>query len=53
MVDGDGSVETLGRFDLVHGSGSWAAPDPGGQRGYDQARLLDQAGQVIATATWP
>jgi hypothetical protein len=52
LVGRDGSVETLGLFDLVHGSGSWAAPDPDGLRGYHQARLVDRAGHVIATASW-
>jgi hypothetical protein len=28
LVEGNGSVDTLGLFDVVHGSGSWAAPDP-------------------------
>lgn len=51
LVTGHGAVETLGLFDLVHGSGIWAAPDPGGIEGQQQARLIDHAGQVIATAT--
>jgi hypothetical protein len=53
LVGRDGSVETLGLFDLVHGSGSWAVPDPGGLGGYHQARLVDRAGRVVATAGWP
>jgi hypothetical protein len=52
LVDIDGSVETIGVFDLVNGSGSWAAPDPQGLRGYHQARLVDRTGQVLATASW-
>jgi predicted anti-sigma-YlaC factor YlaD len=52
LVGGRGSVETLGLFDLVHGSGTWAAPDPGGIGRHQQARLVDRAGQVIATAVW-
>jgi hypothetical protein len=51
LVGGRGSAETLGRFDLVHGSGTWAAPDPRGIGRHGQARLVDRAGQVIATAT--
>jgi hypothetical protein len=52
LIGRDGSLETLGRFDLVHGSGSWAAPDPEGLPGYRTARLVDRTGRVIATATW-
>jgi hypothetical protein len=52
LVDVDGSVETLGLFDLVHGSGSWAAPHPEGLREYRRARLVDRAGQVVARASW-
>jgi hypothetical protein len=52
LVEVDGSVETLGLFDLVHGSGSWAAPHPEGLGEYRGARLVDRAGQVVATATW-
>jgi hypothetical protein len=52
MVEADGSVETLGLFDLVHGSGYWAAPHPEGLREYRGARLVDLAGQIVATATW-
>jgi hypothetical protein len=52
MVEADGSVETLGVFDLVHGSGYWAAPHPEGVREYRGARLVDLAGQIVATATW-
>jgi hypothetical protein len=52
LVDRDGAVETLGLFDLVNGTGSWAAPDPPGIRRDQEARLIDAAGRVLATATW-
>jgi Putative zinc-finger len=50
LIGRTGSVETLGLFDLVHGNGSWAAPDPAGLGGDRQARLVDQKGRVIAVA---
>jgi hypothetical protein len=53
LVDHKGSVQTPGLFDLVDGTGSWAAPDPSGVGRDREARLLDGAGQVISTATWP
>jgi hypothetical protein len=53
LVGRGGSVQTLGIFDLVHGNGSWAAPDPGGIGGDRQARLVTQRGHVVATATLP
>jgi predicted anti-sigma-YlaC factor YlaD len=51
VVSRRGAVQTLGLFDLVGGSGSWAAPDPAGIRGDRLARLVDSRGRVIATAT--
>jgi hypothetical protein len=53
LVDRNGSVQALGVFDLVDGTGSWAAPDPSGIEGRQQARLIDDSGRVTATATWP
>jgi hypothetical protein len=52
LVGRDGSITTLGSFDLVDGSGSWGAPDPTGFAGAAGARLLDNTGKVIATATF-
>jgi hypothetical protein len=52
LVDRNGAIGTLGLFDLVDGTGSWAAPDPAGVGRDREARLLDGAGRVIATATW-
>jgi hypothetical protein len=50
LVSRRGSEKTMAQFDLVHGSGSWAAPDPGSLAEYRQARLVDAAGRVIAAA---
>jgi hypothetical protein len=52
LVHTDGQVSTLGSFDLVDGSGRWGAPDPGGFTGVAGARLVDDHGHVIATATF-
>jgi anti-sigma factor RsiW len=52
LVRRDGSITTLGSFDLVDGSGSWGAPDPAGFAGAAGARLVDNTGKVIATATF-
>jgi hypothetical protein len=51
VVSRTGSVQTLGVFELVHGSGSWAAAEPAGIRGDREAHLVDSSGRVIATAT--
>jgi hypothetical protein len=48
----DGRITTVGSFDLVNGSGTWGAPDPGGFGGVAGARLVNSRGQVIATATF-
>jgi hypothetical protein len=52
LVDRNGSVQTLGRFDLVGGTGSCAVPDPPGIGRDQEARLIDGSRQGIATATW-
>jgi hypothetical protein len=52
LVHTDGRVTTVGSFDLVDGSGRWGAPDPGGFTGVTGARLVNDHGQVIATATF-
>jgi hypothetical protein len=52
LLHKDGHVTTVGSFDVVDGSGRWGAPDPGGFAGVTGARLLDDRGQVIATATF-
>jgi hypothetical protein len=53
LVAADGKLTPLGSFDLVDGSGSWGAPDPGGLTGITGARLTDGHGRLIATATFP
>lgn len=50
LVHGDGSVTTMGSFDLVGGSGTWSTPDPAGMANVSQARLVDSSGAVIAVA---
>ena len=50
VVHGDGSVWTMGSFDLVNGSGTWSTPDPSGLSGAVQARLVGSDGQVLAVA---
>ncbi len=50
LLEPDGSVRPLGSFDLVGGSGSWAAPEPPGAGAIVGARLVSATGQVVATA---
>jgi hypothetical protein len=50
LVNKNGTVQTMGSFDLVKGNGSWSTPDPAGLSGSTQARLLDAGGHVIAVA---
>jgi anti-sigma factor RsiW len=50
IVHRDGSVSTMGSFDLVKGSGTWSTPDPSGLSGASEARLVDATGQVLAVA---
>ena len=52
LVDRSGQLMTVGRFDLVNGSGSWAAPDKWSTSNLAGARLVDTTGQVVATATF-
>jgi hypothetical protein len=52
LLHTNGHVTTVGSFDLVDGSGRWGAPDPGGVAGISGARLVDDHGHVIATATF-
>jgi hypothetical protein len=48
----NGHVTTLGSFDLVGGTGSWSAPDTAGTAAATGARLVDNHGQVVATANF-
>jgi anti-sigma factor RsiW len=52
LLHKDGNVTTVGSFDLVDGNGRWGAPDPGGFAGVSGARLVDNHGHVLATATF-
>jgi hypothetical protein len=51
LVAPNGADATVGTFDLVRGSGSWAAPTSQVTRDVG-ARLVDRAGQVVAAATF-
>ncbi len=50
MVNYDGTVSDLGSFGLAAGSGSWFAPYPKGASGLEGVRLLDEKGDVVASA---
>lgn len=52
LVERNGQVVRLGTFDLVRGSGSWAAPEPTGSAPITGARLVAADGDLIATATF-
>lgn len=52
VVEGDGSVVELGSFDLVGGSGSWAAPAPSKVARISGTRLVTAGGRVVAVATF-
>jgi hypothetical protein len=51
VVSRTGSLQTLGVFELVYESGSWAAPDPAGIRGDREGRLVDLPERVLDTTT--
>lgn len=50
VVHDDGSITTMGSFDLVGGSGTWSTPDPEGMAHVARAQLVDTAGNVVAVA---
>jgi hypothetical protein len=52
LVYRNGQITTLGSFDLVDGAGSWSAPDTAGTVEVKGARLVDDNGQVVATANF-
>jgi anti-sigma-K factor RskA len=52
LLERNGTATTLGTFDLVNGSGTWAAPDPSGVAHDLGARLIDAKGRVMASATF-
>jgi len=51
LLSPGGTSLRLGTFDLVDGSGSWAAPEPAGR--FAEAQLVAADGTVIGTATFP
>lgn len=51
LVSRDGSVITVGDFQLVDGSGKWSVPDPTASAQIVGARLIAPDGTVMATAT--
>jgi hypothetical protein len=52
VVRKDGTVLTLGSFDLVDGSGWWATPEPADLGHLASARLVTANGTVVAQATF-
>jgi predicted anti-sigma-YlaC factor YlaD len=52
IVKTDGTVVTLGSFDLVDGSGWWATPEPADLGHVATARLVTANGHVVAQATF-
>jgi len=52
LVGADGTVTTVGTFDVVDGNGSWGATLAPGAVVPVQARLVDPSGRVVATATF-
>jgi catabolite regulation protein CreA len=52
ITETDHTVIKLGTFDLVHGSGSWAAPGPADSHDIAAARLVSSTGKTIATASF-
>ena len=52
VVRADGSAVTLGSFDLVEGSGSWATPEPPDLGRIASVQLVAADGKVLAQATF-
>jgi hypothetical protein len=52
VVRADGTVLTLGSFDLVDGSGWWATPEPADLGRIASARLVASNGRILAQATF-
>ena len=50
IIGMDGKVTNLGSFPVVHGGGSWFAPDPAARSGLLGVRLVDSSGQTVAAA---
>jgi anti-sigma factor RsiW len=52
LIRANGASVALGSFDLVKGSGSWAAPEPADIGQIVGARLVGADGHIVATATF-
>lgn len=52
LIRQNGTIVTVGTFQLVDGSGSWGAPVSGATSQYVGARLLSPSGSVVAQATF-
>lgn len=52
LISRNGSVTTIGDFQLVDGSGKWSAPDPAANPQIVGARLIAPDGTVMATASF-
>jgi hypothetical protein len=52
LMESNGTVDPMGSFDLVNGSGSWGAPEPAGAGTITAARLVAADGHVVAVANF-
>jgi Putative zinc-finger len=50
VVGKDGSVTNVGTFGFEYGRGSWSTPDPAIRSGLAGVRLVDDHGDVVASA---
>ena len=50
VVGEDGSVTNVGTFGFEYGRGSWSTPDPALKSGLAGVRLVDDHGDVVASA---
>jgi hypothetical protein len=53
VVGTDGSVTKVGTFGFEYGRGSWSTPDPAIRSGLAGVRLVDDHGDVVASARFP
>lgn len=52
LIEKDGQLVAVGTFDLVKGSGSWAAPVPAGATSITGALLVSAGGGIVGSATF-
>jgi Putative zinc-finger len=50
VIGKDGSVTNVGTFDFEYGRGAWSTPDPALKSGLAGVRLVDDHGDVVASA---